>query len=214
MKRAKRIVITAIKQYEREGMTHREFFSVPVKHSEESQRAIRFCFARKHNIEQDQVTIEQAPDRVKYKTPSVNRKVGTSEEYNASRAIAYATWLAQRDGIELPKGYRIKARVDWSGVYEGNTYRRRVQGVEWGTEYKEEKYNTRKNGRRGAYTHTVTNFDVALRIEIPNWNWMPTETEQVWTAARKRIEDYDRREAAGENVSDELRPRMPGGSDF
>lgn len=28
------------------------------------------------------------------------------------------------------------------------------------------------------------------------------------------IEDYDRREAAGEDVSGEVRPRFPGGSDF
>ena len=30
----------------------------------------------------------------------------------------------------------------------------------------------------------------------------------------KNIEDYDRREAAGEDVSGEMRPRFPGGSDF
>lgn len=42
----------------------------------------------------------------------------------------------------------------------------------------------------------------------------PTEAETVWDAARRRIEDFDCREAAGEDVSQEVRPRMPGGSDF
>lgn len=40
------------------------------------------------------------------------------------------------------------------------------------------------------------------------------ETISVYEAAQAAIEDYDRREAAGEDVSHEIRPRMPGGSDF
>lgn len=36
----------------------------------------------------------------------------------------------------------------------------------------------------------------------------------IFETAQARIEDYDRREAAGEDVSHEIRPRMPGGSDF
>lgn len=40
------------------------------------------------------------------------------------------------------------------------------------------------------------------------------EAAEIYEAAHRRILDYDRREAAGEDVSGEVRPRMPGGSDF
>ena len=173
MKRAKRIVITAIKQID-ETRTHREFFSVPLQHSEDATRAIRFRFARKHSIEQDQVTVEQAAERVRYRTPScMRRTLGTNDAYNEERAIAYAKWLAVRDGITIPKGYDSKTRIDWSGVYEGRTYRKRIRAVEWGNRWTEEIYNTRKDGRRGAYSHTVEHFDAKLRVEIPHWAWLP-----------------------------------------
>lgn len=175
MKRAKRIVITAIKQIDETRM-HREFFSVPLQHSEDATRAIRFRFARKHSIEQDQVTVEQAPERVRYRTPSCMRRTpGTNDAYNEERAIAYAKWLAARDGVTVPKDYASKPRIVWSGVYEGQTYRKRIQAVEWGNRWEERIYNTRKDGRRGAYSHTIKHFDVALRIEIPHWDWLPVE---------------------------------------
>ena len=41
------------------------------------------------------------------------------------------------------------------------------------------------------------------------WN-----TAHVFTSAAKAIVDYDTREAAGEDMAGEIRPRMPGGSDF
>ena len=40
------------------------------------------------------------------------------------------------------------------------------------------------------------------------------EVKGIFESAAKSIEDYDRREAAGEDVSGEDRPRMPGGSDW
>jgi hypothetical protein len=41
-----------------------------------------------------------------------------------------------------------------------------------------------------------------------------SESQQVWKDSAERIDDYNRREAAGEDVSREIRPRMPGGSDW
>lgn len=40
------------------------------------------------------------------------------------------------------------------------------------------------------------------------------EAAEVANNARKAIADYDEREAKGEDVSGEIRPRLPGGSDW
>ena len=40
------------------------------------------------------------------------------------------------------------------------------------------------------------------------------DVQSIFESAADHIVDYDRREAAGEDVSGEVRPRMPGGSDF
>jgi hypothetical protein len=49
------------------------------------------------------------------------------------------------------------------------------------------------------------------------WNTKSRSTTHDWDVMPdygKMIEDYDRREAAGEDVSGEVRPRFPGGSDY
>jgi hypothetical protein len=85
-------------------------------------------------------------------------------------AIAYARWLAARDGIALPTS---RPRVEWSGV---NTLRgskwifeRRIRAVSWGRE--ESVFNKRKDGRRGAWSHNAFVADVT--VPIPNWDWAP-----------------------------------------
>jgi len=40
------------------------------------------------------------------------------------------------------------------------------------------------------------------------------QSAEINEAAHNRIMDYDTREDAGEDMSGEIRPRMPGGSDF
>lgn len=55
--------------------------------------------------------------------------------------------------------------------HSGNIHCRRVQAVEWG--HDEEVYNTRKDGRQGAYIYTK--FVAELRIEIPNWDFDPRQ---------------------------------------
>jgi hypothetical protein len=83
-------------------------------------------------------------------------------------AINYARWLAARDGIALPTS---KPRVDWSWVYIQATGKneRRIRGVSWGHE--KDVYNTRKDGRRGAWSHRIFVADVT--VAIPNWDWRP-----------------------------------------
>lgn len=42
----------------------------------------------------------------------------------------------------------------------------------------------------------------------------PYPEREIWQSAAARVDDYNRREAAGEDVSNEVRPRLPGGSDW
>jgi hypothetical protein len=97
-------------------------------------------------------------------------------------AEAYARWLAARDGIALPTG--CKVRVEWSGVYSKfktrnvhhwsgtktqEAYLKRIRAVSWGKDH--EVFNTRKDGRRGAWLYNE--FRAELTIEIPHWDFEP-----------------------------------------
>lgn len=192
MAKRKRVLITAIVAAPNtycETFTHRQFFTCKPEHAEQTIRAVRSRFAAKHKVEQDAVTIEQSQERLHYHTPK-SRGDATADAYNERRAIDYAAWLANRDGLAVPAERNIKKRCDWSGIYsevktrtgrhwDGNrftmkaqaTYIKRIRAVEWGTESKEEVYNTRKDGRRGAWLHNITHFEVMLRVEIPHWDF-------------------------------------------
>lgn len=114
--------------------------------------------------------------------------------FNERRAIAYAQWLAARDGLTIPTDRGIKAKCHWDGIYsairkrksrrwdgsvsEQAAYLKRIRAVEWGTERKEEVYNTLKTGKRGAWLYNITHFDVQLRVEIPHWDWEPAEPQE------------------------------------
>jgi hypothetical protein len=114
------------------------------------------------------------------------------DRYNEVRAIKYAKWIAERDGIALPSG--LKCQVQWSGFYSGSktrkhtrwdgveeareVYQRRVQSVQWGREH--EVYNTLKTGRRGAWLYNE--FRAELTIDIPNWDFDPTVIEETLAA--------------------------------
>ncbi len=104
---------------------------------------------------------------------------GTADEYNEKLASRYVQYLAARDGLKIPS---LKSRVVWSGFYSAwrtrnvrsysgasnqPVYCRRVQAIEWGHE--EERYNERKDGRRGAWTHNE--FVPEFRIDIPHWDF-------------------------------------------
>lgn len=127
------------------------------------------------------------PDGKRYK---IKHKVTEPEcsldatQYNAAQALKYARWLAARDGVTIPAG--LKSKVVWSGVTSATktrnvhhwngtrtqaAYLKRVQAVAWGRDH--EVYNTRKDGRRGAWLYNE--FRAELTIEIPNWDWEPTE---------------------------------------
>jgi hypothetical protein len=92
-------------------------------------------------------------------------RVGTN--WNQT-AIDYARWLATRDGIALPTS---RPRVEWSSVFNPETGKneRRIRAVSWGHET--QVYNKRKDGRRGAWSHTA--FVAEVSIVIPHWSWQP-----------------------------------------
>lgn len=101
--------------------------------------------------------------------------------YNELAAMRYARWLLVREGKEVPV---LECRVEWGGVYSlhktrqhkcwnGETakreiYCRRVRAVIWGRK-KTPVYNTRKDGRRGAWSHDT--FEIEMRVVIPHWDF-------------------------------------------
>ena len=120
--------------------------------------------------------------RFAYRASSKVARVDKSDEAWLATAIEYAKWIAKRDGIDLPApGTYRKTRADWSGAYSttrkasngGFVYERRIRAVQWGDEV--ERFNTRKDGRRGAFIgkEQVTYFEIVL----PNWDWQPAFTQ-------------------------------------
>lgn len=119
--------------------------------------------------------------RLTYKAPKTVRPAESTAGYNEQRAKLYAEWLAARDGIEIPLD--LKCVVDWSGInsayrkhktkrWDGSpsetpAFQRRIQSVSWGR--KQERFNTRKDGQRGAWTHNE--FVAEITIQIPNWDF-------------------------------------------
>jgi hypothetical protein len=89
----------------------------------------------------------------------------------------------------IPKSddaWQAKAiNIFWSGVYKKRKtgrpiYERRIRAVRWGRD--EEVYNTRKDGRRGAWR--FTQFVVDFEFPLPNWDWQPEMTEEHEQLAR------------------------------
>lgn len=74
-------------------------------------------------------------------------------------AVAYARWLASRDGIEIPAGFS-RATCEWSGVHSATKTNKHGRAV-----WERRIMAVRFSG------HAVT----GPRIEIPNWDWQPAE---------------------------------------
>jgi hypothetical protein len=132
--------------------------------------------------------------KMAYKAP---RKVATllpggADAYNKRNAIAYARWLAARDGITIPT--TLKCRIEYSYVYSSFRKRkvrswagvseqasgqrrgqRRIRSVSWGRDI--ERYFPRKDGRQGAWTHTE--FVPELTIAIPHWDFEHPPIEET-----------------------------------
>lgn len=93
------------------------------------------------------------------------------QERNRRQAIAYAQWLARRDGLAIPA--QGTPELITSGVYVGRRYEKRVKAVEWRTEERVPQYAPGKRGRRWTHDEVVRNTH--LRIDFPNWNWVPAD---------------------------------------
>jgi len=122
------------------------------------------------------MTITILKDHVSLETAYIPPCRFSDEDWERT-AIAYAKWIAARDGIVLPPPtWGLKPRAIWSGVYsKARTNRgrpiweRRIKSVEWGRE--ENVYNTRTDGRQGAWSHKAWKSE--LTIELPHWDWQP-----------------------------------------
>lgn len=153
-----------------------------------AMNATRVRFARKHNIDPESVSVESGPEKLSYRFHYSQKGADSADEYNAGRAIQYARWLAQRDGVTLQGN---KVRVIWSGFcsatktrsgrqWDGDkfinkdraAYCKRVQAVEFGNEREEWKIVGSGRSRRG---ETTNHWDCIARIEIPNWDFEPVE---------------------------------------
>jgi hypothetical protein len=117
------------------------------------------------------------PRKSKRKKPVYPRERFTDRKWEQT-AIEYVRWLAKRDGVALPENHwRNQPRAMWSGVYSKTRKRagghpifeRRIQCVEWGHE--EEVFNTRKDGKRGAWLYNKWVCEV--RFTLPNWDFQP-----------------------------------------
>jgi hypothetical protein len=106
---------------------------------------------------------------MKYKT-KIPSTAFTDAQWERT-AITYALWLAEKRGIKLPE---CTSRVEWSdvAVYTSTNKRRhekRIRAVTWGSW--QEIYNTRKDDRRGAFSHKE--WQVKFELELPHWDWNP-----------------------------------------
>lgn len=159
-KRPKRFVVTAFRTPDpsRPDYMHRQFFTFPGYVDEMTERAARFMFAQKNNCGIEEVAATSAPERLRFRVTKTTGNTNSIHDRNKARAIEYAKWLAARDGLELPNSPKIRFCI-----YSGQ--------VQWGRE--EDVYNTRKDGRRGAWQGKC--FEAEFTIQIPHWGWTPAE---------------------------------------
>ena len=110
--------------------------------------------------------------KLKYKFHYSQRASESAESYNERRAVAYARWLAQRDGVAIPddadaqvvrSGFESAAKVH--KTRNAPVFCPRIRAVEFGRSQKT--YGDR-SGRNSQFT-------AALTIEIPHWDWEPRE---------------------------------------
>jgi hypothetical protein len=193
-KRTKRRTLLTVWAELEPGFVAREFRAVPAgEPTEQLALLLTVRLAQRHRISPDAVIVDTKPEpKVSYRWRPGRGEL-TKIERDAEIAEKYARWLAARDGVSIPHG---KIRVDWRHVYGEHRTRpvkkwdgtirpqqiaeRRACAVEWGHE--EEVYNTRKDGKRGAWLYNQ--FVADLRIEIPNWDFDPAEpTEELLPSA-------------------------------
>ncbi len=114
----------------------------------------------------------------RWHAPQPPRAFDDYRTIDESRGLAYARWLAQRDGTKLPTTGKIQ--YEWDSVDSRTQFRthygrssprqeHRLRAIRWGRD--EKVYATRKDGKRGAflYKQFVTDF----RFELPHWDWNP-----------------------------------------
>jgi len=116
--------------------------------------------------------------KLKYKTRIIHHSIETTDKYNERRAIEYAKWLAQRDGITIPDESVVQAewtwfvssyyktrRRFWNGTREVKKSTKRIKAVQWG--HNEIRHYNRTDRHSSIYTQFVAD----LTIPIPHWDF-------------------------------------------
>jgi len=181
----RRVVVTvsAVQPTQRcPDYTVTRFYSVKPEHADAMAATGRARLARQLALDLSAVAVTTAPFkklRYHWQPP----RGGDASEYNKGRAIAYARWLAARDGITIPPGLEPRAvwsgfysahlktrRKFWSGVKECDVWCKRVRAVEFGRTLSVEIHDKRNRfkGYRDEWVCEMT-------IPIPHWDFEPRE---------------------------------------
>lgn len=100
--------------------------------------------------------------KLAYRAKFSARSSELAADYNERRAIEYARWLAERDSVEIPANASPFAVWDYTDQTTGTpAKRKRVRAVEW----------RNVTIHRGRESHG----EALLKIEIPNWDFVPAE---------------------------------------
>lgn len=97
----------------------------------------------------------------------------TAKEYTAAKAVQYAAWLAERDGVAIPedaRGFPV-----WGAVIvpHKKTPEPRVKAVEWRAfEAKQSFYSARR-------TYKPDTGKLLVTIAIPHWDFVPDEPVEI-----------------------------------
>jgi hypothetical protein len=110
-------------------------------------------------------------------------------EHDDDSAIAYAKWLATRDGLEIPTARDVRAIVEREYITAaGPSWRSwRPRAIRWeqGAERSEMLYNPRGKFKGYGPARWVCDA-VLLRVEIPNWDHEPAVLDCSDESAEER----------------------------
>ena len=125
-----------------------------------------------------------------YMLPRVHRFDGGAGNPVKTRAIAYALWLARRDGINLTavKASRLvetsivdgtitRRQPTWAGVREVPRLVNRCKAVEFLDYDNHGRSPIYYSGGRAKHDPNYVEPSIIARIEIPNWDYVPNVVE-------------------------------------
>lgn len=178
-KRSKKCLVVTIAAEPRPGFKVQRFYSLVPPITQSHVDGFRLRMSRQLDLPLEWVSATVTKPRLRYRwrDESTAHSTAHSVDWWRNKALAYARWLAARDGVALPTNNQLKIKAVWRtvrsktrGSFKTRCPRqRRIAAVAWGQD--EERFFRRKDGQRGAYTHTE--FVEEFRFDLPNWDWVP-----------------------------------------